>query len=94
MGLLDKAKQAAEQAASKAKEGVEDAQTKRELSQAYNDLGKMTFELIDNGDISDPRLEGAAAKIRTLTAKLATDGADSQGDDDAYDSSQPPAMPT
>jgi hypothetical protein len=94
MGLLDKAKQAAEQAATKAKEGVEDAQTKRELSQAYNDLGKTAFELIDHGDISDPRLEAAAAKIRTLTAKLATDGADGQGDDDAYDSSQPPAMPT
>ncbi len=40
MGLLDKAKQAAEQAASKAKEGVEDVQPKRELSQAYNELGK------------------------------------------------------
>ena len=49
MGLLDKAKQAAEQAATKAKEGVEDAQTKRELSQAYNDLGKTAFELIDDG---------------------------------------------
>ena len=34
MGLLDKAKAAAEQAAAKAKEGVEDVQTKRELSQA------------------------------------------------------------
>ena len=94
MGLLDKAKQAAEQAASKAKEGVEDAQTKRELSQAYNDLGKTAFELVDHGDISDPRLEASAAKIRTLTAKLAADGADGQADADAYDSSQPPAMPT
>ena len=96
MGLLDKAKQAAEQAATKAKEGVEDAQTKRELSQAYNDLGKTAFELIEHGDISEPRLEASAAKIRTLTAKLATDGADGQtsADADAYDASQPPAMPT
>ena len=38
MGLLDKAKAAAEQAAAKAKEGVEDVQTKRELSQAHGDL--------------------------------------------------------
>jgi hypothetical protein len=94
MGLLDKAKQAAEQAATKAKEGVEDAQTKRELSQAYNDLGKTAFELIDHGDITDPRLDAAVAKIRTLTAKLATEGADGQGEAEAYDSSQPPAMPT
>ena len=55
MGLLDKAKQAAEQAATKAKEGVEDVQTKRELSQAYNDLGKSTYELIGSGEISNPR---------------------------------------
>jgi Mrp family chromosome partitioning ATPase len=97
MGFLDKAKQAAEQAATKAKEGVEDAQTKRELSQAYNELGKTTFELIEHGDIANPRLDGSAAKIRSLTAKLETEGADSQtgaADADVYDSSQPPAMPT
>jgi hypothetical protein len=98
MGLLDKAKQAAEQAAVKAKGGVEDAQTKRELSQAYNDLGKTAFGLIENGDLSNPRLDDSAAKIRALTAKLDDDGVGSQtdaGDDaQAYDSSQPPAMPT
>ena len=43
MGFLDKAKAAAEQAAAKAKEGVEDVQAKRELSQAYNELGKAAF---------------------------------------------------
>jgi hypothetical protein len=90
MGLLDKAKAAAEQAAAKAKEGVEDVQTKRELSQAYNDLGKTAFELIESGDISHPRLEASAGKIREITEKTAADGAGA----DAYDSSQPPAMPT
>jgi hypothetical protein len=91
MGLLDKAKAAAEQAAAKAKEGVEDVQTKRELSQAYNDLGKTAFELIESGDISHPRLEASAGKIRAITA---ADGAGAGTDADAYDSSQPPAMPT
>ena len=42
MGFLDKAKAAAEQAATKAKEGVDDVQTKRELSQTYNELGPRT----------------------------------------------------
>ena len=94
MGLLDKAKQAAEQAAAKAKEGVEDVQTKRELSQAYNDLGKSTYELIGSGEISNPRLDAAAAKIKALTEKLAAAGASTAGDgSDSYDSSQPPAMP-
>jgi hypothetical protein len=96
MGFLDKAKQAAEQAAAKAKEGVEDVQSKRELSQAYNDLGKAVFELIENGEISDPRLEAAAGKVRAVSEKLAATGAATATSDDAesYDSSQPPAMPS
>ena len=92
MGLLDKAKAAAEQAATKAKEGVEDVQTKRELSQAYNDLGKSTYELIGSGEISNPRLDAAVAKIKALTEKLAAAGGATTSDD-SYDSSQPPAMP-
>ena len=70
MGFLDKAKAAAEQAAAKAKEGVDDVQTKRELSQAYGDLGKTTYELIDGGDLTDSRLEAIAAKIRGLREKI------------------------
>ena len=41
MRFLDKAKAAAVEATAKAKEGVEDVQLKRELSQAYNELGKL-----------------------------------------------------
>jgi hypothetical protein len=97
MGFLDKAKQAAEQAATKAKEGVEDAQTKRELGQAYGDLGKTVFQLVENGDLTDPRLDASVAKIRTLSAKLDDGGAgpaDAGDESGAYDASQPPAMPT
>jgi len=70
VGLLDKAKAAAEQAAAKAKEGVDDVQTKRELNQAYSDLGKTAYELIAAGDLTDPRLEAAAEKIRGLREKI------------------------
>jgi hypothetical protein len=96
MSLFNKAKQAAEQAAAKAREGVEDVQQKRELSQAYNELGKTTFELLEAGEISDPRLEVTAGKIRELTAKIAESpaGAAPSSGDDAGDPSQPPAMPT
>jgi hypothetical protein len=95
MGLLDKAKAAAEQAAAKAKEGVEDVQAKRELSQAYNELGKSTFELIESGEITNPRLDATAAKIRTLLAGMdGDDAAASSTSAEPYDSSQPPAMPT
>jgi hypothetical protein len=92
MGLLDKAKAAAEQAAAKAKEGVEEVQTKRELSQAYSELGKSAFELVENGEISDPRLDASVEKIKTLKAKL--DEAGVEADEPVFDESQPPAMPT
>ncbi len=69
MGFLDKAKSAAEQAASKAKETAEDVQTKRGLGQAYGDLGRTTFELIESGEISHERLAPLADKIRELGAK-------------------------
>ena len=73
MSFFDKAKQAANQAAAKAKEGVEDVQQKRELSQAYGDLGKTAFELIESDEISHPRFEETVAKIRDLNEKLADD---------------------
>jgi hypothetical protein len=98
MGFLDKAKAAAEQAAAKAKEGVEDVQAKRELSQAYNELGKEAFELIQSGAISDSRLDVHAEKIRTLQARAAEDqvpaGVGATDSNEGHDPSQPPAMPS
>jgi len=93
MGLLDKAKAAAEQAAAKAKEGVEEVQTKRELSQAYSELGKSAFELVENGEISDPRLDSSVEKIKALKAKLEEAGVVAE-EPVVADESQPPAMPT
>jgi hypothetical protein len=86
MGFLDKAKAAAEQAAAKAKEGVEDVQVKRELGQAYGELGKTTFELVESGEISHPQLEDVVARIRGLSEKegaadaSATDAAGREGE--------------
>ena len=98
MGFLDKAKQAAEQATAKAKEGVEDVQLKRELSQTYNELGKVAFELVQSNEITHPRLETLAEKIRALNERDKGDGAlvgaAAGGTSEAHDPSQPPAMPT
>ena len=91
MGFLDKAKQAAEQAAAKAKEGVEEVQTKRELSQAYSELGKSVFELVEAGEISDPRLDASVEKIRALQTKLAEESGTAEPE--TVDAG-PPAMPT
>jgi hypothetical protein len=94
MGFLDKAKLAAEQAAAKAKEGVEDVQAKRELSQAYTELGKRTHELVEKGALAHAELDDAVARVRAALAKSDTDGGAETTADDAYDASQPPAMPT
>ena len=95
MGFLDKAKQAAEQAAAKAKEGVEDVQTKRELGQAYGDLGRTAYELVSSGEVTHSRLAEGAERVRALLAKAdgeaAAAGATAA---EPYDPSQPPAMPT
>jgi hypothetical protein len=98
MGLLDKAKAAAAEATAKAKEGVEDVQLKRELSQAHNELGKIAFELLESHEISHPRLETVAEKIRALNERERGDGtlagAAAGGTSETHDPSQPPAMPT
>ena len=70
MGLLDKVKSQAEQAATKAREGIEDVQTKRELGQAYDDLGRKAFELVESGAVTHPDLDTCAARIRELQAKV------------------------
>jgi len=70
MGLLDRAKTVAEQATIKAKEGLDEVQTRRELGQAYDELGKVAFELATAGDITHPRLEAGVERIKTLTAQL------------------------
>jgi hypothetical protein len=95
VSFINKAKQAAEQAAAKAREGVEDVQQKRELSQAYGELGRTAFELLESGEISHPRLEATAARIGTLKEKVAEPASGAPiSSDDAVDPSQPPAMPT
>jgi hypothetical protein len=84
VGWLDKAKEAAGQAAVKAKEGVDQVQTKLDLSQAYGELGKTTFALIESGELSDTRLDAPAARIRELRAKL------EENADDAPATDEPP----
>lgn len=70
MGFLDKAKLAAEQATTKAKEGIGEVQTRRELGQAYDELGKLTFGLVESGEIENEQLSGLVEKIRGLKAEL------------------------
>ena len=97
MGFLDKVKQQAEQATAKAKEGVADVQTKRELSQAYTELGEKAYELSTAGAISNSELDPIVERIRSLKAKLEEDAGSDYAAADAAEpppSNQPPAMPS
>jgi hypothetical protein len=90
MGFLDKAKAAAEQAATRAKEGVEEVQSKRNLSHTYEELGRTAFDLIEEGQISHDRMTALADEIRKLRAAVATAPVASA----AATPSEPPPPPT
>jgi hypothetical protein len=95
MGFLDKAKAAAEQAASKAKETAGEMQTKRELSQTYDELGRKAFELVESGEVSSAMLDPLVEKIRSLKAQLAEgEAVGATTSTEPPESDAPPAMPT
>jgi hypothetical protein len=71
MGFLDKVKTATEQAVARGKEEIEEQKTKRELNQAYGDLGEAAFGLVESGAITSDSLNAGVERIRTLKAKLA-----------------------
>jgi hypothetical protein len=68
MGFLDKAKEAAEQAASKAKEEAGELKAKREASHGYGELGRETYKLIQSGEVSHPSLTPIAERITEAEA--------------------------
>ena len=70
MGVLDKAKAAAGRATTKAQEGVATMQTKRKLTQAYGELGQTTYELVQGGELTDPRLSPTVERISAVKEQL------------------------
>jgi hypothetical protein len=80
MGLLDKAKTAAEQAAAAVQAGadqveakVHEVQAKRELERTYADLGRETFALLESGRLTEPDLTQAAERVRAAKRALEED---------------------
>lgn len=68
--FLNRIKDATNVVATRAREGVEELQTKHELSQAYNDLGRKAADLVESGAISHPELSERVEKIRVLKTQL------------------------
>jgi hypothetical protein len=66
MSFMDRAKAAAEQMKAKAQEGVEEVQLKKELAQAYWDLGHKAHELAAAGALSHPELDPLVERVSDL----------------------------
>jgi hypothetical protein len=93
MGFLDKAKAAADQATTRVKEGVDDVQAKRSLSQVYAQLGQTAYELIEKGELTHAGLTEQAGEIRVLRGHLADEGAAAASSPPPADA-PPPTIPT
>ena len=95
MGFMDKVKatvrSGAEQAATKAQEEYERMQTRRELSEAYEDLGVKAFDLAERGDVSHADLSADVERVRTLKAQLAAIGTEQAAAPPAAAAEEPPA---
>jgi hypothetical protein len=74
MGLVDRMREGAEQATSRARESVQEVQVKRDLAHAYGELGRAAFALIERGAIGEETLDLPAARVRELQAQLAALG--------------------
>ena len=70
MGVLDKVKSAAGQATTKAQESAATMQARRKLARAHSELGQTTYELVQSGELTHPRLSPTVEHIRTIKAQL------------------------
>ena len=77
----------------KTREGVEDLQQKRELSQTYDELGKKTADLVESGAISHPELTPLVEKINELKAALAAQAASEASAETPAPPAETPAPP-
>ena len=70
MGVLDKVKASAGQVTTKAQESLTTAQTKRKLARAYGELGQTTYELVQSGAVTHPRLSPTVERITAVKTEL------------------------
>jgi hypothetical protein len=89
--FLNRLKDATNVVATRAREGVEELQTKHELSQAYGDLGRATADLVESGAVSHPELTERVDKIRALKAQLEAAKAESAETAEPTTPVEPPA---
>src|SRR5215212_3248966 len=94
MGVLDTVKAAAGQATTKAQEGVATLQAKRRLAQAYGELGQTTYELVQSGALTHPRLSPTVDRISAAKADLEREQREEGAPPSPAGPATPPESPT
>jgi len=70
MSFFDKVKQTASGAADSVKDNVQQAKLKNDIVRGYEDLGRKTFELVDDGKLKATGLSRYIKHLRELKAQL------------------------
>ncbi|HZO61667.1 MAG TPA: hypothetical protein VFB35_01665 [Gaiellaceae bacterium] len=72
--FLNRLREATTNVTQMTKEGIENLQSRHELSQTYGDLGRKTADLVESGAISHAELTPLVERINELKAELAAGG--------------------
>lgn len=68
--FFDKVKQTASGAADAVKDNVQETKIKNEIVRTYEELGRKTFELVDDGKLKSTALSKYVKHLRELKAQL------------------------
>ena len=68
--FFDKVKQTASGAADAVKDNVQEAKIKNEIVRTYEELGRKTFELVEDGKLKSTALSKYVKHVRELKAQL------------------------
>ena len=68
----EEVKTGAGEATARARETMHDAQVSRELQNAYTELGRTTYTLVDEGSLKDERLDHAVAQFASWDRSWST----------------------
>ncbi len=69
--FFDKVKKGASDAADAVKDNVQEAKVKNEIVRTYEELGRKTFELVEEGKIKSTALRPHVKHLRELQEQLA-----------------------
>jgi hypothetical protein len=69
--FINRLKEATGVVVERTREGIEDLQTRTELSRTYGELGRKAAELVESGAVNHPDLNELVEKIKSLKVELA-----------------------